>query len=514
MTLTYKCGCEIDHLYHENINFDCEATWEIFDKGLTMGVFQLEKPLGKMWSKRLAPVSIKETSDLISLIRPGCLNSGMTEKYRGVKWKETLPSYIHDDLREILEPTHSCLVYQEQCMEIARKMCGFSLQEADKMRKGIGKKDEKILKALSKQFIKGGVEHGYDKKSMQEIWGWIVEFADYGFNKSHGISYAYLSYATAYYKAHFTNKFFMALLEFSQYEQKPREYIDKIEIEAKLWNIGIHGPKLRQGNWNFELDENGNIYFGLGHLKSMTKKAKDVIGYFIDCNDIEGFLGKLQPCKSKYEYVLSKGEVEALIKSGAMDNYEDGLNRNERLKLFSLYRILNDGEKKKYSECDTKLIKFIKGLTFEYQSDARRKRRIVKLQKALLTYDSAPSKCLPAQIVKYEGDYLGITPSGTLADYKKNDKFTHRCIDIPQLLDRTQVTLKVVLDSFRKFTSKKNGKDMIFMTISDSSYTLDSCVMFESTMNKYFDSLELGQAMLVKGPKSRSAMIIEKITFL
>jgi len=519
MKKTFECGCVIDHLDHESINFECPATWDIFDRGLTMGVFQLEKPLGRTWSKKLAPSSIVDVSDLISLIRPGCLNSGMTEKYRKVKWDEELPSYLHEDLRSILEPTNSCLVYQEQCMEISRKLAGFSLQEADVLRKAIGKKKDKLMQSLKSKFIDGCVGNGHEKEVAETIFGWIEESAEYSFNKSHGLSYAYLSYATAYYKTHFTKQFFQALLEFTQYEQKPREQIKLIETEAKLWNIGIIAPHIDRGNWNFEIDDNGNIEFGLGHIKGMTKKSEGTIKHFVGLANMEEFmrqLAKYGVTKEDGEHNLTKTEVEALIKCGALDNYDDGLTRNEKLKLFNLYRILNDGEKANYAKYDGRLIKFLKRTIKDYDKDGKRKRRIPTIKNAMLKYDSAPSACLPKQIIKYEEDLIGFTPSGTLADYNKNDKFTYHChcIDLPKLMDKTPVILKVVLKDYKKYTSKKNGSEMVFMTLSDSSYTLDSCVMFSKQMDEYYDSLEKGQVLLVKGKKSRTSMIVEKLTFL
>lgn len=178
-----NCNCRYEKLSHETIPFDCERVWDIFSTGLTKGVFQLEKGLGRGWSKKLRPESIEEVAALISLIRPGCLNSGMTEKYYKVKWNQEESSYLHEGLREILEPTHSCLVYQEQCMEIARKLAGFNLSEADSMRKAIGKKLPELMAQIESKFIDGCVANGHDKEIAEKIFGWIVEFAEYGFNK-------------------------------------------------------------------------------------------------------------------------------------------------------------------------------------------------------------------------------------------------------------------------------------------------------------------------------------------
>jgi len=501
----FECGCKIENLNHETINFDCPVTWDIFEKGLTKGVFQLERPLGKSWSKKLRPQSIEEIASLISLIRPGCLNSGMTEKFYKVKWGEEPASYIHPDIQDILSQTHSGLIYQEQCMEIAKVMCGFTLSEADTMRKAIGKKLEDLMATIKPKFIDGGLNNGYEKEIMEEIWSWIVEFAEYGFNKSHAVSYAYLSYATAYYKAHFPKEFFNSLLRFSKHEQKPLEEIRDIEIEARLWDIYIQKPNIKYANMHFELDDNGNIRFGLSHIKQIGISATEKLQNYMEVESFREFFGVFTHHK------LNKLAVQNLIKCGALDELTPEINRNDKLNLFELFVTLKQDEREGMVNWSGDVISYVKNLSLRYSLDNRRKRRATSLEEALKKYYSSPSECPPAQIIGYERSLLGISPSGSLVDYKSQEKVSHRCIDLLTLNDKTPVTLGIVLESFRKYKSPKNNKEMVFMTVSDSSHTLDSCVMFEENMNLYWDSLYEGATLILKGKKSRNSMIVEEV---
>ena len=142
------------------IDYNCDKTWDLFHEGKTKGVFQLESNLGKSWSKKLKPSNMEELSALIALIRPGCLKAisdgkSMTQRYIDRKHGLEDVEYLHESLEEILKPTYGVLVYQEQSMRIAQKLAGFNLQEADVLRKAIGKKKADLMAEVKKDFIKG-----------------------------------------------------------------------------------------------------------------------------------------------------------------------------------------------------------------------------------------------------------------------------------------------------------------------------------------------------------------------
>lgn len=199
----FPCGCKFpieseetkdcDGLPSLNIDFynlpDCPATWDIFHKGNTKGIFQLEKQLGQGWSKEIKPSTIDEVSTLIALIRPGCLQSyvdgkNMTKHYADRKNALEEVKYFYKELEPILRDTYNVLVFQEQSIQIAKDLAGFSLQEADQLRRATGKKDAKLMAETEKLFIEKAKTHGViDETAAKEIFSWIRESNRYSFNK-------------------------------------------------------------------------------------------------------------------------------------------------------------------------------------------------------------------------------------------------------------------------------------------------------------------------------------------
>jgi DNA polymerase-3 subunit alpha len=201
------------------IPLDDKATWDLICSGLTKGVFQVEKQLGKRYCKEIKPRNINELSDVISLIRPGCLEaefrekpddpgkySSITNTYIKVKNGTWEPEYIHECLEPILSETYSVPIYQEQIMRICTDFAGFTLKEADVARKAVGKKKADVMEKVKVKFLEGAKKNGHPEDLADTIFGWIEKFSGYGFNKSHGVSYALIAYKTAYAKAHRPNE--------------------------------------------------------------------------------------------------------------------------------------------------------------------------------------------------------------------------------------------------------------------------------------------------------------------
>ena len=217
-------------IYTSN-KYDDKKTWQLFADGKTKGVFQLESNLGKSWSKKLSPNNIEELSALIAIIRPGCLKAfvdgkSMTQHFIDRKHGREEVTYLHDSLEEILAPTYGVLVYQEQSMRIAQKIAGFNLEEADELRKAIGKKKADLMAKVKKKFIAGAKKVGtVNKEEAEEIFGWIQASARYAFNKSHSISYAVCSYWSAFQKSHNTEQFFLSYLYYANEKQDPHREV-------------------------------------------------------------------------------------------------------------------------------------------------------------------------------------------------------------------------------------------------------------------------------------------------
>ena len=222
MTRDFRCGCSFDTtldghtIYSPDITqlpLDCNDTWDLICEGNTKGVFQLESQLGRSLASQAKPRNIEELSDLIAIMRPGCLEAmvkgkSLTQHYIDRKSGEESVEYFHDSLEPILKSTYGILVYQEQAILIATEIAGFDLQEADILRKAIGKKKAGVMAQVKKSFLeKSGNKGVVTREQAEEIFSWIEKSQRYSFNKSHAISYAYNAYLTAYTKAHFPHEF-------------------------------------------------------------------------------------------------------------------------------------------------------------------------------------------------------------------------------------------------------------------------------------------------------------------
>ena len=172
----------------DDLDYTDQQTWDLICAGRTKGVYQLESNLGKSWAKRVRPKNIEELAALVALIRPGCLKAivdgkSMTQHYVDRKHGQEETTYVHESLEPILKSTQGVLVYQEQSMEIAQKIAGFNLEEADNLRKAIGKKQADLMARIKKRFIEGAVNESIvSREAAEEIFGWIEKSSRYAFN--------------------------------------------------------------------------------------------------------------------------------------------------------------------------------------------------------------------------------------------------------------------------------------------------------------------------------------------
>jgi DNA polymerase III alpha subunit len=245
-------------------------------------------------------------------------NSGMTQEYVDIKFRKKEQTYLHPSLKPILESTYGCLVYQEQAIRMAVEIAGFNLEEADNLRKAMGKKSTELMSKAEKQFIEGCKKMGIIARTVaEEVFGWIRKSQRYSFNKSHAQSYGELAYQTAWLKTHFPYQFFVSYLIYSQFKGDPKEEIYKLVQDARLFGIKIFPPDIRRKNIQFEITtqpEKG-ISFGLGHIKGVGQSA---------INKIVGSGEKT--LKNWPEFLASIPDLHrnvgiALIKSGACDCY-------------------------------------------------------------------------------------------------------------------------------------------------------------------------------------------------
>ena len=295
------------------IPLDDKKTFKLFQNAETTSVFQLESDGMKRYLKQLKPTELEDIIAMVSLYRPGPIQ--FIPKYiRGKQGKEKI-EYLHPKLKPILEKTYGIMVYQEQVMKIAQELAGFSLGEADILRKAIGKKIKKLLISQKEKFIKGMQKNEIKKEVADKIWLWVEPFARYSFNRSHAASYAMIAYRTAYLKTHYPVEFMAAVLTA---EKNDIEKISFLIEECKRMKIEILAPDINESFRNFSVvPEENKIRFGLLAIKNV---GHNIVGAIITERKDNGNFKSIADFISRIDSKdLNKKSLESLIKAGAFD---------------------------------------------------------------------------------------------------------------------------------------------------------------------------------------------------
>ena len=505
-------------------NFDIEAIdlndqdvyKNIFDTGRTKGIFQVESQLGRKYAKLLKPRNMEDLSALVTVVRPGAMDSGQTQHYLDVRDGKTTNNHPHPALDTILGTTHGACIYQEQVMEICQKIAGLDLKAADTIRKAAGKKIEKLMNEQKSVFMDGCKKQGVAESVGETLWGWIVKFSGYGFNKSHAVCYAFLTYETAWLKHHYPTEFYMAScshvvgdIHRSEHD-KLREFI----YDAKEVDITITLPSLKDCNADFAIVDDKTIRYGLTHIKGIGLGQIPILEGVKDVDTFDEFLSKVVGGGVK------KNVVEALIKAGALDHF--GLTRNSMLADFSLMNSLTEREYKSVvHEVNGKsVVQIIKEMANEAHVDERKAKKVVvpnvrrreKLRGIIQEYASKDKFESILHIAMYERDFLGCDISVNETDAVFST-VTHNLQEIKKIPNSVtqRVRTAIHIDGIRKTvtkTGKNPGQEMAFLTGSDGTAIYDQIVVFPSQFARFKNLLEEGRVVFIDGQTSKSGGLI------
>ncbi len=417
----------------DNINLDLDKsplddmkTFKLLQQGDTTGIFQLESQGMRSVLRKLKPTSFNDLVAILALYRPGPMqNIDLYIKRRnGEKF-----SYIDDDLKDVLKETYGIIVYQEQIMEIAKIFAGYTLEEADLLRVGISKKDLHVLEREKEEFIKRSVLNGKDQKRALEIYNYILKFADYGFNKSHSVSYAMVAYQMAYLKTNYFTTFTQVLLSNMSISDN-----DALDIIKSMYQKGIKvlPPSINQSTKKFE-KENNNLIFPLTGIKNIGSAVANQIilerekGLFKNYNDFKKRLAKS----------LNSRVVESLIFSGSLDEF--GLNKKTLMEtqsdLIDLYESIGlDLKKQVYEEYDL------------------------------------------AYLVEKEIESLNIQLSSSISEIYKDFINKHNLISLSLVSFKlTEVRSIALIDDIKEITTK-NNEQMAFISFSDGPINVEATI--------------------------------------
>ncbi len=452
-----------------------KKVFELFSQGRTNGIFQFESGGMKSELRRLKPERFEDLIALNALYRPGPMD--MIPDFVKRKQGEIEVRYPHPILEEILKETYGVIVYQEQVMQIASKMAGFSLGEADILRKAMGKKKKDIMKSMRQKFIEGARKNKISDKSAKQVFSLMEQFAQYGFNKSHSTAYALLAYQTAYLKVHYPVQFMAALLTS---EIGNTDKIVMYIAECKDMGIDVLPPDINESSLDF-LSQESRIRFGMLAIKNV---GEGVIRSVLDYRNNNGkFRSFFQFCEEVDSRSLNRRVLESLIKSGAMDSL--GWKRAQCMEML-----------------DTAL---------EYGQKARRDRE--SGQRGLFASLSAsgqaelPEPDLPdiqewpiEQLLAFEKETLGFYVSGHPMSRFAEEAARYSQKSIAELIaDGSSVECRIagIVTELRTRRTKK-GDLMAIFTLEDLSGAVPA-IVFPNSYTKYEPYIAADCPLLVSG---------------
>lgn len=445
------------------IPLDDEKTLELFQMADTNGIFQFESDGIRRVLKKLRPTDLEDIAAVNALYRPGPMEQIDTFIKR--KHGQEVVKYPHPILESILQSTYGVMVYQEQVMQVTSQMAGFTLGQADILRRAIGKKDAKVIETEKTHFIEGAIGKGIDVASATEVYQYIERFANYGFNRSHAFAYSLLAYQLAYFKAHYPRAFYTAILRFVG-DRSPK--LQTYFIEAKQRGISIKNPSINTSVDDYTATIDG-IFIGLNAIKGLRRdfiqeilKQRKQNGPYTDFMDFAFRIGK-RYCK--------KEVLEALIDVGAFDE----LGKN-RATLRATIDAVIESVKFHGSNIALELNEEMYPKYFEEEDS----NIIEKIEREIAVL-GFPVSAFPTE--PYEILY--------------NEQRANR---ISTIYESKPVSVLGILKNIRKTRTKK-GEPMAFGTIQDETGEMDF-VVFSEVYPIVFPLLEENQLVLLKG-KSR-----------
>ncbi|MDZ5472495.1 DNA polymerase III subunit alpha [Bacillus sp. 31A1R] len=448
------------------IPLEDEATFRLLSKGETTGIFQLESDGMRNVLKRLMPSRFEDIVAVNALYRPGPMEN--IPVYIDRKHGRETVTYPHPDLEPLLENTYGVIVYQEQIMQIASKLAGFSLGEADLLRRAVGKKQKEVLDKERNHFLNGAITNGYTEDVANVIYDLIVKFANYGFNRSHAVAYSFIAYQLAYLKAHYPLYFMAALLSsVVGNDTKIAQYIR----ELKEMDISILSPSINQSGYSF-LVENGSIRYSLAAIKGVGIAALKEI---FSARKTKKFVDLFDLCLRVPPRAVNRKTLESLIHSGSLDEFGEDravllASLDVALDHAQLVNPFDTSEGDLFAEDEF----FIKPKYVEVDP-IRSEDKLQFEKEALGLYLSDH----PVSIFKkYFGD-LGAKQLSQIQDSKGN------------------VTSVVYILESKKIRTKK-GEAMAFLTISDQTGDMEA-VAFPTVFNRISVLLQKGSIIMLSG---------------
>ena len=461
----------------ETIPLDDEATFSLLKACQTTAVFQLESRGMKDLIKRLKPDSFEEIIALVALFRPGPLQSGMVDDFINVKPGRKKPEYPHPDIVSILQPTYGIILYQEQVMQIAQVLAGYTLGGADMLRRAMGKKKPEEMAKQRAIFTEGALARGVEEKTATYIFDLMEKFAGYGFNKSHSAAYALVSYQTAWLKTHYPAAFMAAVLSADM------DNTDKVVMlieECRSMNLEVVPPNVNACEYKFAVKDDRTIFYGLGAIKGVGEGA--IEGIMVSRRDEGPFRNLFGFCRRIDLKKANRRTLEALIRAGALDE----LGPNRATLMASLETAIHMAEQHHYNLASGQDDMFGVAVPAETASE-----RYVEAK----DWDDEIR-------LNGEKETLGLYLTGHPIDRydAEIDQFvTHRIAALNPNGDQT-ITVAGLVVAIRTMNTRRGDK-MAFVTLDDRTGRVELAVFSEPYLH-YRDLLAKDRLVVVEGEVS------------
>jgi DNA polymerase-3 subunit alpha len=455
-----------------------KKTYKLLANAEAIGVFQLESSGMRDLLKKLKPEKLEDIIALLALFRPGPIGSGMLDDFMKRKHGEVEIRYDHKLLEPILKETYGIILYQEQAMRIASTLAGFSLAQADNLRRAMAKKTPEVMAEMRQLFVEGCIKNKIERRSAEKIFNLIEHFAGYGFNKSHSTAYALISFRTAYLKANYPVEFMTALLT------SEKDNLDKIAVyinEATRMGIKILPPDINESYANFTV-VGDSIRFGLAAVKNVGEGAIDSIIKMREKNgkfkSIYDFTGKVDP------RLVNRKVIESLIKCGAMDSLN--LFRSQ---LSAMVDKAMEAAGESHKDRISGQLSFFE--KFEDQENFKK------------TFQDIPN--IPEwpenQLLAYEKEMIGFyITKHPLARFEKvlGTYSTSSTVNLRNMHDGDEVLIGGIISKVKFTTTRKTNEKMAIVTLEDLHGTVESLV-FPTTFTKCGNLIKQDAVVFVKG---------------
>lgn len=464
------------------------ASYTMIQAGATTGVFQLESSGFKELLKKLQPDCFEDIIAAVALYRPGPLEGGMVDDFIKRKHGQKKVEYLHPWLETILKETYGVIVYQEQVMQIASVLAGFSLGQADILRRAMGKKKPEEMVQQKKIFLAGAAAKGVDAKVAEQIFDLMEVFAGYGFNKSHSAAYALISFQTAYLKCHYPVEFMAAVLTC---DKDDTDNLTKYIAEARAMGIEVLRPDINESDSQFSVvnrDGKQFIRFGLGAVRNVGQAAVEAI---IEARRERPFTGLFDFCERVDGRRVNRRVMEALIKSGAFDDVAQprGLSRARLMAALDSAQERAAAAQRDRESGQTSLFGLLEA-TPKTPGDVGED----DLDKYPEVLDWAPR-----QLLNFEKENLGFFVSGHPLDRYLDDLHRYTTLttaDLENVPERSEVSIGGLITAYRERPLKSGKGRMAFFNLEDKVGTIE-VVVFSKPFEAFESVLKSDEPVLV-----------------